>query len=98
MMALTLEVLQRLEKVGLTALYEDRKTVWGAMAQEAYTYVKKGFGGAQVRPDDVAKVLQPTMAIDVKLSAFLSKKKLRQKYWVKDFTDLVLDRAWAGLK
>lgn len=96
-MALTLEVLRRLEKAGLTQFYEDNQQVYLAMAKDAYAYVKKGFGDDQVRPDDVAKILQPTLAIDGGLDTFLNRKRLRQQYWKKDFTDLALDRTWANL-
>jgi hypothetical protein len=91
-MALTLEVLRQLEKAGLTNFYDENARAC------AYAYVQKGFGDAEVRPDDVAKILHPTLAIDPTLDAFLNRKKLKQKYWKRDFTDLVLDRTWSELK
>ena len=97
-MALTLEVLRQLEKAGLTNFYDENAGAWLAMARDACAYVQKGFGGAEVRPDDVAKILHPTLAIDPTLDAFLNRKKLKQKYWKRDFTDLVLDRTWSELK
>jgi len=97
-MALTLEVLRQLEKAGLTNFYDENARAWLAMARDAYAYVQKGFGDAEVRPDDVAKILHPTLAIDPTLDAFLNRKKLKQKYWKRDFTDLVLDRTWSELK
>ena len=78
--------------------YDENARAWLAMARDAYAYVQKGFGDAEVRPDDVAKILHPTLAIDPTLDAFLNRKKLKQKYWKRDFTDLVLDRTWSELK
>jgi hypothetical protein len=38
--------------------------------------------------------LKAVVEIDKKLRAFLDFKKLNQKYWIDDFTVLVLDKTW----
>ena len=48
-MALTLEVEQRLERVGLVRHFSDNEKAWTAAAQDAYDYLKKGFGGRVTR-------------------------------------------------
>lgn len=52
-MALTLEKLQRLERVGLVKYFDDNEAAWTAAAKDAFDYIKKGFAGEKVRPDDV---------------------------------------------
>jgi hypothetical protein len=60
--------------------------------------VKENFPpGASVRPDDVAKTLLPLLEVDEGLGQFLSENKLKQKYWIRDFGDLILDDTWAEI-
>jgi len=54
-MALTLEVLRQLEKAGLTNFYDENARAWLAMARDAYAYVQKGFGDAEVGPMTLPK-------------------------------------------
>jgi hypothetical protein len=93
-MALTLEKLRRLERVMLVEYFESEKAAWTAAAKDAYAYIRKGFGGEMVRPDDVQAPLKSVVEIDQNLRAFLNGKKLSQKYWISDFTELVIDRTW----
>jgi hypothetical protein len=93
-MALTLEKAKRLERAGLTKHFSDNKAAWTAAAKDAYLYMKKGFAGEAVRPDDVVPPLKAVVEIDKSLRVFLDKKKLSQKYWIADFTDLVIDSTW----
>ena len=39
----------------------------------------------------------PLLEVHSKLTTFLATKKLREKYWIRDFGDLVLDRAWKAI-
>ncbi len=93
-MALTLEKLQRLERVGLVKYFDDNEAAWTAAAKDAFDYIKKGFAGEKVRPDDVNGPLRSVVGIDQALRSFLNKGKLSQKYWIEDFTELVLDKTW----
>jgi hypothetical protein len=92
--ALDLEKLQHLESVGLVKHFEDNEAAWRAAAKEAYDYIKKGFGGNPVRPDDVIGPLKSVVGIDKNLRDFLNSKRLGQKYWILYFTELVIDRCW----
>jgi hypothetical protein len=97
-MALTLDKEQKLTAVGLAKLYVDHKAVWDEAARHAYTYVRGGFPhGAAIRPDDVAKPLTPVLEVNATLTAHLDEKRLKQKYWVGYFADLIIDKAWAGI-
>jgi hypothetical protein len=97
-MALSLATEQRLLRAGLVQLFIDHEVEWTAAAQTAYNYVEGSFPlGATIRHDDVAKALAPVFEVSATLRNYLSAGKLTQKYWVKDFADLVIDRTWAQI-
>ena len=94
-MALTLESEQRLTKVSLIKHFESSRAKWTGLARQSYQFVEKNFpAGVTVRPDDVAKALVPLLEVNQDLSTYLEANKLGQKYWIKDFGDLILDRTW----
>ena len=94
-MALTLGAEQLLDKVGLIEFYVDHEGSWTAAAQKTYDFVSDSFPeDAVVRHDDVAKVLKSILEVDEDLSNFLDANKLKQKYWIQYFTDLIIDRTW----
>lgn len=97
-MSLTLESEQRLTKVNLVVLHDQSKPKWGRLVKQSYQFVAKNFpDGATIRMDDVAKALVPLLEVHEELQNALSQKKLKQKYWIRDFGDLILDRAWDTL-
>ena len=97
-MALTLVVEQRLTTVGLVTLFAQHQADWTAAAQTTKDFLKATFpAGAVIRPDDVAKALHPILEVDTRLRTKLAQAKLTQKYWVSDFTDLIIDRVWLTL-
>ena len=94
-MSLTLQVEQRLQSLGLIKLFDDHKAKWLASAQGSYDFVTQNFPpGTVVRMDDVAKALKPIIEVNVVLKNYLAAKKVTQKYWITDFTDLIIDRVW----
>lgn len=94
-MALTLVVEQRLERVGLVKFFGESESLWEGLAQEAYDFTRRNFpDGAIIRPDDLVPMLASVLKVHKKLTDFLNGKPLREKYWVTDFCDLVLDRTW----
>jgi hypothetical protein len=94
-MALTLEAEQRLTSAGLVRLFDQHRNEWVAHAKETYGFLKERFPpGAAVRRDDVAKALNPIMEVNELLRKELARKKLRQKYWVCDFVDLIIEHTW----
>jgi hypothetical protein len=98
-MALTLEADQRLESVGLVALFDSHRATWLAAAKETWTFVHGNFpGGSRIRRDDVAKPLIPILEVNDLLKDHLSGNKLRGKFWIKDFADLIIDRTWDELE
>jgi hypothetical protein len=96
-MALTLEAEQRLEAVGLVAL--QHAAAWLQAAKEIKLFIAGNFPeGAKIRRDDVAKALIPILEVNEILKDELNDRKLRGKFWIKDFADLIIDRTWEELE
>jgi len=94
-MALTLEAEQRLENVGLIEFFDVHKPIWLKAAQETHQFLKGNFPfDSTIRPDDVAKALRPVLEVNEELRQKLNEEKLKQKFWISDFTDLIIDRTW----
>jgi hypothetical protein len=99
-MGLTLEKEQRLRNAGFFHLFEKERPLWKAMAQEAYTYTKLYVerAKARVRTDDVIGPLVEALKVTGKLEEHLDDKKLKEKYWVAWFGELILEQLWDELK
>ena len=95
-MGLTLEIEHRLKAKSFDEHYEDNTAKWVAMAATARTYTESFIDTdtEKVRPGDVAESLQNVIKIDPDFEAHLAAKKLTQKYWVRYFTDYILDRIY----
>jgi hypothetical protein len=97
-MALTLEEEQRLESVGLISFYAEDQETWQTAAKETYNFVKQNFPpGSLIRRDDVAKALRPILEVNEALRDELAENKLRGKFWVLFFTNLIIDRVWDSI-
>ena|SRR5690242_13877363 len=97
-MALTLEAEQRLESVGLVDFFNEHLEGWLKAAQETKAFIKGNFPeGALIRRDDVAKALIPILEVNEILKDQLNANKLRGKFWIRDFADLIIDRTWEKL-
>ena len=97
-MALTLEAEQRLENAGLVALFVAHEADWFALARQTKGFVKANFpAGSKIRRDDVAKAFFPILEVHELLKDELESNKLRGKFWIKDFGDLIIDRTWDRL-
>jgi hypothetical protein len=97
-MALTLESEQRLRDAGLVQLYDDHEATWLEAAQEAKAFIDGNFpDGAIVRRDDVAKALHPVLEVNEVLKEYLDQERLRGRFWIKFFGDLIIDRTWDQL-
>jgi len=97
-MALTLEAEQRLSKVGLIDFLKAKPDPWTKLVKQTYDFVKANFpADAVIRQDDVAKALIPLLEVHSDLVDHLAAKKLREKFWIKDFGYLILDRNWPNV-
>ena len=98
-MALTLEAEQRLDSVGLVGLFTEHQAVWLEAAKQTKEFVTGNFpAGAKIRRDDVAKALIPILEVNETLKDKLNEQKLRGKFWIRDFVDLIIDRTWEELE
>ena len=98
-MALTLESEQRLENVGLIDLFKEHEAAWQQAAKETKEFIAGNFPeGSKIRRDDVSKALIPILEVNEILKGALNNKKLRGKFWIKDFADLIIDRTWEELE
>lgn len=97
-MALTLEAEQRMDDVGLVGFYTGDAAKWLATVQATKDFVKGNFpAGALIRSDDVAKGLIAILEVHEGFKDFRNAEKLRGKFWIKDFADLLTDRTWPTL-
>lgn len=98
-MALTLEAEQRLATVSMVGLYEEHAAIWLQAAKETKEFIASNFPeGSKIRRDDVAKALIPVLEVNETLKDKLNELKLRGKFWIKDFADLIIDRTWEDLE
>ena len=94
-MGLTLEAEQRLRDVDLIDFYEQDAASWLATVRETRDFLAGKFpAGAPIRPDDVAKGLITILEVHLEFKDFRDQQKLRAKYWIKWFADLLVDRTW----
>ena len=97
-MALTLEAEQRLDSVSLAALFDGDREGWLDAAKQTKAFIKANFPeGSPIRRDDVAKALIPVLEVNEVLKDALNEKKLRGKFWIRDFADLIIDKTWDEL-
>lgn len=97
-MALTLEAEQRLGDVGLVGLYVSDEAAWRGTVQATKNFVRGNFpAGSLIRRDDVAKGLIPILEVHEAFKEFRDVQKLRGKFWIRDFADLLIDKTWDQL-
>jgi hypothetical protein len=78
--------------------FDDHEAAWLATAKQTKKYVTDNFPpGAKIRRDDVSKALTPILEVHEAFRDYLDSNKLRGKFWIKDFTDLIIDRTWDRL-
>jgi hypothetical protein len=98
-MGLTLEAEQRLEKVGLVGFFERDIATWRDVAQKTHLFVRDGFpAGSIIRRDDVQKALIPILAVNESLGEYLDTNRLRGKFWISFYADLIIDRTWDEIR
>jgi hypothetical protein len=87
---------QKLQRVGLIAFFEKKRSVYKILAQEAYDFTAKILKptGLPVRPDDVSGHLRAALEVDKPLTDYRDGHSCSQNYFVQYFTNLVLERLW----
>jgi hypothetical protein len=98
-MGLTLEAEQRMEDAGVVGFFQQSRPAWVLLVRDTKGFVVNNFpSGALIRRDDVAKALIPVLEVHEGFKDYRSEQKLRAKYWIKDFADLLVDRIWNQLE
>ena len=96
--ALTLEAEQRMRDVGLIEYYENDAESWFGMVRDTREFLISKFPhGSPIRRDDVAKALVTVLEVHEGFKDFRHGQKLRPKYWIRDYADLLIDRTWDQL-
>lgn len=91
-MSLTTERLHRLKSKGFDKFYTKHQAKWKQSAQKAAKYAKDITNDP--RPADVSEVLQISLKIDAEFEGYMAGKSLREKYWVADFADYIIDQIY----
>jgi hypothetical protein len=95
LMSLTTETLHRLRAKEFDKLYTDHEAKWKEAVENASTYVQTYIKGKdKVRPADVAEALRTSVKIDPDFEQYVIKHNLKQKYWVNDFVDYIIDQIY----
>jgi hypothetical protein len=99
-MGLTLEYEHRLKAKGFDGLYQASPNKWIEMAANARQYCEKFIkDGQPIRPGDISENLQNAIKTDPAFEAHMKLKKLTQKYFIRDFSDYILDQIYpSGIK
>ena len=94
-MSLTLEIEHKLNGKGFDALYQGHIPKWVEMAAKAREYTETCIkDGQAVRPGDVSENLQNGIKIDPDFEQHLKTRKLTQKYWIRHFSDYILEKIY----
>jgi len=94
-MSLTLEIEHKLKSKGFDTLYDDHDAKWIEMAGKAREYTRTFIPNTEtIRPGDVSESLQNAIKIDPQFEQHLRVKKLSEKYWVRHFSDYILDKIY----
>jgi|SRR6266850_4264035 len=92
-MALTEAARLRLEGKDVAKVFEGNKPHLTEMAERARKLIGEQFpNGRQPGVDDIKKTLLPLIELDPVWRKFSA--KLKEKYWISDFTDYVLERIY----
>lgn len=84
----------------MVQFFDKNRKAFKDFARESYRYAKGYVASTNLplRPDDVATILVPALTTNEPLREYLAGRKLKQKFWYRDFADLILDREWEELR
>lgn len=85
----------KLRGKGFHDLYEAHPTKWAEMVKKAAVYAKSCVPeGEPVKDGDVVAIVENAIKISKEFESHLTKKKLTQKYWIKWFSEYIVDRVY----
>jgi hypothetical protein len=96
-MAITTLKAKQLADAGLDKLFAKSEKHWLAHAKRAFNYMAQLVSPEEIHPDDLIATLVVALELDPKLSDYLSKNGLKQKYWFTNFGEYIVDEVWDDL-
>jgi hypothetical protein len=97
-MAISLAIQQHLEKAGLVEYHDAHEKHWRALAKKSHDFIKNNFpADYDVHQEDVCKALIILIEVNDLMNDYLSANKLKEKYWLKYFSDYILDQCWKDI-
>ncbi|HEV2500574.1 MAG TPA: hypothetical protein VGY31_13435 [Terriglobia bacterium] len=92
-MGLTESKIKDLKDKKFDKLYDKYEGHWNTMVGNAFDFTKQHLtGGRDPRPDDILKVLLPTLEIDESLRNHQEDNKARFKHFREFFGDYIIDK------
>lgn len=92
-MGLTEAKKKNLEDKAFDNLFTAQRQKWERLARSAQGYARRNMTeGNQPRPDDVAQVLLPLVAVDKSFRDHQYENKARQRRYLDWFTDYIIDQ------
>lgn len=96
-MAITTLKTEQVTDAELDKLFEKSKAHWLTQAKRAFKYMTQLIPEAAIHPDDLIPSLVIALELDTKLTDYLDKNKLGQKYWFTYFAEYIVDEVWEEL-
>jgi hypothetical protein len=96
-MAITTLKTKQLTDAGLDKLFAKSEKHWLTHAKRAFNYMAQLVDPEEIHPDDLIATLVVALELDPKLSDYLDKNGLKQKYWFTNFGEYIVDEVWDEL-
>ncbi|MGA2163937.1 MAG: hypothetical protein ABSH36_05660 [Solirubrobacteraceae bacterium] len=96
-MAITTLKTEQLTDAELDKLLAKSKAHWLTQAKRAFKYMTQLIPEEAIHPDDLIPSLVIALELDTKLTDYLDKNKLGQKYWFTYFAEYIVDEVWDEL-
>jgi hypothetical protein len=96
-MAITTLKTKQLSDAGLDKLLSKAEKHWLTHVKRAFNYMAQLVNTEDIHPDDLVSPLVVALELDTKLTDYLEKNKLGQKYWFTYFAEYLVDELWDEL-
>jgi hypothetical protein len=93
-MAITTLKTKQLTDAGLDKLFAKSEKHWLTHAKRAYNFMVQLVNPEDIHSDDLISPLVVSLELDAKLTDYLEKNKLGQKYWFTYFAEYIVDELW----
>jgi hypothetical protein len=94
-MAITTLKTKQLTDADLDKLFSKAEKHWLTHARRSFNYMAQLIVNKEdIHPDDLIATLVVALELDAKLTDFLDKERLGQKYWFTYFAEYIVDELW----